>query len=468
MVCAAPFSWAQESHDKNKDPQTGPHTELEINVDVALKGKPNAPIEVGEHRSEALDGQFALDIQMPETSCPKDEKLTRLIQACMKKEPSPIGNIVIDPGHFRGSTSDRSDSSGQANDNIHEGNLNMAVVLMTKQLLERCYDSGSRVKLLRHPWDTEFGQFHNEALAKSTLEKYEAPKGLRRNTIASLYAGDRYQRKAYARFLLGNGSDELEEKSSFWQIHANQSYSTMEFAHNGRTRKERRLTDHTLGLYYSKYSEATDRAATSQVVAPILDEMTQTHSVIRAALEAKVAEQAEGSLERARAQARLDYFNRDVTHQKDGGFSRSEGRPLGMVNRNDGHLNGSPIWKGLKSSVGIVEGLYMNGYVGKLASREVVENDARVRESTKAWKAAQESGDQEAIAKSASELKDVYQSSMVQVRERVYSAKEGKWVTRRRIGYHAPSPYVNYAKGLARGMVNGYKERCEKAGVNAG
>ncbi len=461
-LCALESPKEKDAHQKSEITKTEVTKVdvVKVEVTVAPKQEAISPVELGDIRSEPLDGQYQLDIRIPDAGCPMDEKLARIIKACVKIEPSPIGNIVLDAGHFIGSNSDR---SGSTKDNIHEGNLNMAVTLMSREILNQCYNLGPQfVKLMRYPWDTEFGEYHNKALAQNAVDKWK-PNGVESTTIASLYEGDSPQRKAFARFLLGNGSDEIEEKSSYWQIHANHATSKMDFEHDDKKYTElSRKADHLLALYSSTSGNEKDKATAEAVIEPMLLEMSPTIIKIRKALELKVVNLPDGSKERAEMQSRLDYFMRDVKPKSQSGFSRGEARELAMVSRDN-----DSSWNGLKASVTLVEGIYMNGYMAELANYEIERVDNLIRERVNYYDAIKDSATPEMLEAAKISVKDAM-NGMVQVREKVYDAKTGQWVITQKNGYHAPIPYVDYARGLSRGIANSYKEVCEKAGVNAG
>ena len=489
-ISASDLAVANQNGEHDTSP-AAPSLEENTNSSVTVtrppaKKKVGATTEVGQITSAPHDGQVDVNVLLPNYECPNDENVARLIRACAKKKPSPIGNIVLDAGHWLGSMSDRSQGPGDSipglsmapdrgktekADNIHEGNLNMGAVMMAKDVLDKCYGVGKEfVKLLRNPGERKFGEFHNATLADSTLEKWE-PKGLGSRSIQSLYRGDDAQRKSFARFLLGNGSPEIEEKSSYWQIHANQSMGTAEYKYGKKTYEIKRKVDYIVALYHKHHATQNDKDMPAPVPGAIASELSPSIAKVREYLQSKVDAAPEGSRQRAEMMAHLRYFERDITPQgtltrfKENGYARTDGWNLGILNRKTSTANSKLVWSGLKSSVNVVEGIFMSGFMGDIAHAEINENDKKVRENFVAWNEAKASGAEEKAKAAKEQFKESLQNSTVQVRERVYDAKKGEWVVHMKRSYHAPSVYIQYSKGLGRGIANSYKKRCEAAGV---
>ncbi len=422
-LCAnVELAWAQPHAPAS---QTAPRDTASMTIPRLAADNLNPLEAVAEATLDSAprDGQIRLQITLPNYDCPSRNGESEDLQACLARDPSPLGNIVLDVGHSHhtdsnldryGNSSDRSPDQR----NLHEGKIVMSVSLMAQDILRSCYGlPANKVHLSRYPGEVEFGTFHNSNLATNALERFQARTN---NDIASELDNDEPQRKAFLTHLMELGQ-ESAETSILVSVHANASGG-----------------DYVASFYPPEDPESSTLATriTESIVAQargsFLDAIAALQSEIRAIEQRSAAAgrpdpQSEADLRALRDKvAVLNKARRTRRSARDDATSRSIESDLGIF-RDLGE--GAPRV--------LSEGFFMDGILGQMADAEINQNRSRLLNIP--------------AHQTQARLNHVRQTS-VQVVPEVYDAREGRWGAGTAHKYDVTKIFIDYAKGLGAGL----------------
>lgn len=395
------------------------------------------------------NNQVRLKVDYPRYDCPRQTTESDRIQACLAREPSPIGNIVLDVGH--GDFTDESpDSFNKSSDRsplqnyINEGQSNMVTSLMAQDMLRTCYGFPSeKLQLTRYPGEVEFGEFHNTRYANEALERFERNGN---NEITSELDEDSAQRGAFINHLME--LHETDAKNSlFVSVHAN--------AAGG---------DYVAVFHEPRDEESEDfsRRLLNSIVSQTQDQFNQALSKLQTQKKALLRRQVEQNLHRdVQINEQLDQIDASIqklmnakhTKLSQGGTSKvigddqSRKQVLELVPKN--------------SPKALTEGYFMDGILGQMANDEIKKNKDALNELKLRLTSSTNDNDREDLE---NQIKSLKKRSNLSVTQEVYNSETGQWTesTVPAIDYDVAKIFVNYAKGLSMGLVSQLLSQCSE------
>jgi len=436
------------------DGNTDGHTSPEVPADgtaptpLVIRDAPdtdNAPVALVETviDSTARNGQVRLSYSFPTYQCPNNPEESQRLQACVARDPSPLGNIVLDVGHSdhtaehrdaHGGSADR--SSGQKN--LHEGHITFASALMTKNMLETCYGLPSEdIQLTRYPRETEYGTFNNSQYAETAIERFQYRADA--NITAEL-ENDAAQRRAYVKHLLG-ATDAERKRSIMVSVHANAAggdYVSVIYDPNAPNGKSRELSD----------------SLTDALVAQIQPSYIAALESLRARETELTAQKSTPAIRNELSEVRtrisvVELASRTRKAHGNKGTSRPIPRSLGIVSDSSYGSTGA--------AMALAEGFFMDGTLGKMADAEIKKNKEQVGVLYDVYRQSAAGTARELALKN---LNDKIRESTVGVNQEVYDEAQGKWVRKERTSYNVAGIFINYAKGLSAGIVAQALDQC--------